>query len=144
MEVFVLLEGDWRAQFGGQDHLGAGGHLPGPLADGRQAARRAGCGGGGQRCGSGGGGRTGPLLFQAFLPVGGKVSTLESLGNGFHELSDYRSLLLPYFKKIIIIIIGLSTTLFCESFTFLHETIMLFCQPITAFHDNFHILTTSF
>lgn len=63
---------------------------------------------------------------------GRKVSTLESLGNGFHELPDYGSLLLPYF----------GTTLFCESFTFLLETIMLFCQPITSFHDNFHILTT--
>lgn len=76
MEVFVLLEGDWRAEFGGQHHLGAGGHLPGPLADGRQAARRAGCGGGGQRCGSGGGRRTGPLLLQAFLPVGGRFQRL--------------------------------------------------------------------
>lgn len=96
MEVLVLLEGDWRAEFGGQDHLGAGSHLPGPLADGRQGARCAGRGGGGRRCGGGGGGRIGPLLLQPFLPAARKVSMLESLGNSFYELPDYGSLLLPY------------------------------------------------
>lgn len=78
MEVFVLLEGDWGAEFGGQDHLGARVHLTGPLAGGRQVAQRAGCGGGGgrRRCGRGGSGRTGPLLLQAFLPVGGRFEHL--------------------------------------------------------------------
>lgn len=44
MEVFVLLEGDWRCEFGGQDHLGASGHLTGPLASRQGAAQCVGYG----------------------------------------------------------------------------------------------------
>lgn len=71
MEVFVLLEGHWRVEFGGQDHLGACGNLTRPLASRQGAAWRVGRGAGGWCRGSWGGSRTGPLLLQTFLPEGG-------------------------------------------------------------------------
>lgn len=64
MEVLVLLKGDRRAQFGGQDHLSSGCDLTGPLAHGRRRAGSAGRGGG---CCESAGGCTGSLLLQTFL-----------------------------------------------------------------------------
>lgn len=63
MEVFVLLKGNRRAPFGGQDHLGSGCGLTRPLAHGRRGAGTDGRGGRGGRAG----GSDRPQRLQTFL-----------------------------------------------------------------------------